>query len=81
MKNTLSKIIITIPIFFIKIYQKLLSPIFGSCCRFYPSCSNYYIEALKQHGIMRGSWIGIKRILSCHPYSKGGYDPIKIKSK
>ena len=66
-------------IFIIKIYQKTISPYLGSRCRFYPSCSNYCIEALEQHGMVRGLWYGIKRISTCHPLHRGGFDPVPKK--
>ncbi len=62
--------------FFIKIYQKCISPLFPSCCRYYPTCSEYGIIALKKHGPLKGSWLTAKRILRCNPYHKGGYDPV-----
>ncbi len=61
---------IKILIFIIKIYQFLISPLFGSKCRFLPTCSEYFIEALKNHGILKGFYFGIKRILKCHPFKK-----------
>ena len=63
-----------IPIFFIKIYQKLISPLFGQRCKYYPSCSNYSIEAFKKHGFFKGLILSIWRILRCNPLSKGGVD-------
>ena len=60
----------------IRLYQITLSPVFGQHCRFTPTCSNYAIEALQKHGILRGSWLGAKRLLSCHPWHQGGYDPV-----
>ena len=63
-----------IPIFFIKIYQKLISPLFGQRCKYYPSCSNYSIEAFKKHGFFMGLILSIWRILRCNPLSKGGVD-------
>ncbi|MFN0198346.1 MAG: membrane protein insertion efficiency factor YidD [Planctomycetaceae bacterium] len=59
----------------VKGYQWLLSPLFGGQCRFYPSCSNYFIEAVRKHGVISGSLRGIARILRCHPFHRGGYDP------
>ena len=59
----------------VRLYQILLSPIFGRRCRFHPSCSNYFIEAVRKYGILTGSWRGIRRILRCHPFHPGGYDP------
>ncbi len=63
-------------IFLIRIYQNSLALIFPSSCRFYPSCSNYGIQALKKFGLIKGSWLTFKRICKCHPFHPGGYDPI-----
>ncbi len=60
----------------IRAYQFLLSPWFGSGCRFNPTCSSYAIEAIKQWGSLRGTWLAIKRISRCHPWSEGGHDPV-----
>ena len=65
----------------IKIYQYMISPLIGPRCRFYPSCSNYSIEAIKSHGITVGIWLSIKRLIRCHPYHPGGYDPVPNKNK
>lgn len=59
----------------IKLYQYLISPLMPPACRFTPSCSQYSIEVLAKHGIIRGSWLSIKRILRCNPWNRGGYDP------
>ncbi len=61
------KIIINFQIFIIKIYKYLLSPLMGNNCRYDQECSEYYINSLKQHGLLSGSLLGVKRILSCHP--------------
>ncbi|MFM2485940.1 membrane protein insertion efficiency factor YidD [Celerinatantimonas yamalensis] len=61
---------------FIRGYQLLISPLLGPRCRFTPTCSNYAIEALKEHGLMKGSWLSVKRLLKCHPLHHGGYDPV-----
>ena len=58
-------------------YQLLLSPLLGPSCRFYPSCSQYAIEAIEKYGFWRGSWMTIKRLGKCHPFHPGGYDPVK----
>jgi len=63
-------------ILLIKGYQRLISPLLPPSCRFTPSCSHYGIEALQKHGLVRGSYLTIHRILRCHPWSKGGHDPI-----
>lgn len=57
-------------------YQLMISPYFPPSCRYHPTCSSYAIEALQQHGAFRGSWLTLKRILRCHPWSEGGYDPV-----
>jgi uncharacterized protein len=59
----------------IRIYQLALRPFLGRNCRFHPSCSQYFIEAVRKYGIVSGSWRGIARILRCHPLHPGGYDP------
>jgi len=64
-------------ILIIKFYQKIVSPFFGQRCRFYPSCSNYAIDAIQNHGSLKGFWLSLKRICSCHPFNEGGYDPVK----
>jgi uncharacterized protein len=64
----MNKLLITFNIGIIKLYQYLISPILGNKCRYLPSCSEYYIESLKIHGLIRGTFFGFKRILSCHPF-------------
>lgn len=65
-------------ILLIRTYQKFISPLKGiSSCRFYPTCSQYAIDAIKKYGIIKGSFMSIKRILKCHPFHPGGYDPVK----
>ncbi len=61
----------------LNIYRKYLSPMKIRCCRFYPSCSDYAIEAIEKHGLLEGSFKGLKRILRCQPFSAGGYDPVR----
>lgn len=60
----------------IKIYQKYLSPLKKNHCKFTPTCSQYAIEALQKYGIWKGSYLAVKRILRCNPFSFGGYDPV-----
>jgi len=60
----------------IKVYRIALSPFVGRSCRFVPSCSHYAEDALRAHGPARGSWMALKRIARCHPWSEGGFDPI-----
>ena len=63
----------------IKSYQYIVSPLLGNCCRFQPSCSSYYIEALQKHGSIYGTYLGCRRILRCHPWHEGGHDPVPEK--
>lgn len=64
-------------LFIIESYQKIFSGIKGRHCRFYPTCSTYSKEAIKKYGVLKGSFLSIKRILKCNPFNKGGYDPLK----
>ena len=59
----------------VRFYQRGISPMFGPKCRFTPSCSEYYIQSVKKHGAIRGSLRGMWRIMKCHPFHPGGYDP------
>tara|TARA_B100002019_G_scaffold90807_1_gene78388 strand:+ start:448 stop:687 length:240 start_codon:yes stop_codon:yes gene_type:complete len=65
----------------IKCYKFLISPLFGQSCRYLPTCSDYSIEALKTYGFFKGLFLSIKRILSCHPWGQGGFDPVKKEMK
>ena len=65
----------------IKFYRYLISPLLGQSCRYLPTCSEYSIEALKTYGFFKGLFLSIKRILSCHPWGQGGFDPVKKEMK
>jgi putative membrane protein insertion efficiency factor len=60
----------------IRFYQAAISPLLGSSCRFYPSCSHYAHQAIETNGLLRGLWLGLRRIGRCHPFNSGGYDPV-----
>ncbi|HYW33778.1 MAG TPA: membrane protein insertion efficiency factor YidD [Balneolaceae bacterium] len=61
----------------IRLYQLIISPCLPNSCRFYPTCSQYSVEALRKHGALKGTWLAVKRVLRCHPWSgKSGYDPV-----
>ena len=66
---------------FIKIYKYLISPLIGPSCRYLPTCSEYSIEALKTYGFFKGLMLSFKRIMSCHPWGNGGFDPVKKEMK
>ena len=72
-KNICTKFVINL----INIYKYLISPLLGNNCRFLPTCSEYTKESIIKFGLFRGVWLGMKRIVKCHPWGKGGYDPIK----
>ncbi|MCG6895083.1 MAG: membrane protein insertion efficiency factor YidD [Desulfobacteraceae bacterium] len=63
-------------VWLIRLYQRFLSPMLGPCCRFYPSCSEYAVQALNRHGVLRGTLLSVRRILRCHPFHPGGVDPV-----
>jgi len=60
----------------IRFYQRYISPGLPPSCRFYPTCSHYTYEAVERYGVVKGGWLGIKRILRCQPWNPGGYDPV-----
>jgi len=64
---------LTLPI---RLYQLVISPLLPRRCRFAPTCSEYAIEALRKHGVLRGSWLALRRIARCHPFHPGGFDPV-----
>jgi uncharacterized protein len=61
----------------IGIYQLIVSPLLPSACRFYPTCSQYMREAVERYGVARGVWMGVRRLLRCHPFHAGGFDPVR----
>lgn len=60
----------------IRFYQRALSPLMGSSCRYYPTCSQYTFEAVEKYGAAQGAWMGLRRICRCHPWHPGGFDPV-----
>lgn len=75
-KITLKRILIFPFVILIRFYQVVISPLTPATCRYSPTCSHYSLEALKKHGLLKGSWLAIKRILSCNPWGGSGYDPV-----
>jgi len=76
LKKTIAKILIAPFIALIKIYQWVISPLLPNLCRYSPTCSEYSIQAFKKYGVLKGVWLSIKRISSCHPFGGSGYDPL-----
>jgi putative membrane protein insertion efficiency factor len=68
--------IASIFVLLIRIYQRIISPLLPSSCRYTPTCSAYGVEALRKHGALRGGWLTIKRVVSCNPWGGSGYDPV-----
>jgi len=77
MREFLKGIIIAL----IHLYQHSVSLLLGPCCRFTPSCSAYALESIRRYGVAMGIWLGLKRVLKCHPLYPGGYDPVPDLSK
>lgn len=73
---SLKKILIAPFVLLVKFYQNFISPMFPATCRYSPTCSQYTLEALKKHGLFKGGWLSLKRILSCNPWGGSGYDPV-----
>ena len=73
----INKIFKNIAISLINLYKYLISPLLGNNCRYIPTCSEYTKESIIKYGVVKGFWLGLKRISKCHPWGKGGYDPIK----
>jgi putative membrane protein insertion efficiency factor len=61
----------------LKGYKRFLSPLLPSACRYYPTCSEYMMDAVERYGCVKGIWLGIKRLGRCHPFHEGGYDPVR----
>jgi hypothetical protein len=58
-------------------YQRIVSPLLPSACRFYPTCSQYMRDAVERYGVARGVWMGVRRLARCHPFHAGGFDPVR----
>ncbi len=67
----------TIALYILRVYKFFLSPLLPPSCRFFPTCSEYAAEAITKYGVLKGAMLGVKRILRCHPFNPGGYDPVQ----
>jgi len=77
----INKISIKLLLIFVRFYQYLISPFLKNNCRYLPTCSEYTIQSLNEHGIFKGLYFSIKRILNCHPFGGEGFDPVPQKEK
>lgn len=66
-----------VAIVLLRFYKRWLSPLLPAACRFRPTCSEYMLEAIQKHGVLRGGWMGLLRLLRCHPLCEGGFDPVR----
>ena len=63
-------------LFLIRFYRRRISPLRPPCCRYIPTCSEYALQAIEKYGALKGSWLALRRLLRCHPFHEGGYDPV-----
>ena len=61
----------------LRLYKRWISPLLPSACRYYPTCSEYMLAAVEKHGVLKGLWLGLKRLFRCHPFHAGGFDPVR----
>jgi len=76
MNTTILRLLAKPFVWLVRLYQLVISPLLPPSCRFHPSCSSYTIEALERHGLLKGGWLAVRRIASCHPWHPGGHDPV-----
>ena len=79
--NIVSKIFSKILIALVRVYQYGISPYFPDSCRYQPTCSQYMIDSIKEWGVLKGTWVGLKRLSTCHPWGGHGWDPVKKKDE
>jgi putative membrane protein insertion efficiency factor len=65
---------------FLRAYRAVISPLYGQVCRYHPSCSAYALDAVREHGSLRGPWLTLRRLGRCHPWAAGGYDPVPLRT-
>ncbi len=72
----MKSLVVNLLVWLVRGYQLAISPLLGNRCRFFPSCSDFTMEALQKHGVFKGCWLGLRRVGRCHPWHPGGYDPV-----
>lgn len=81
----LARLLVRLPaatvVLLLRLWQLVVSPLYGQTCRFYPSCSSYALEAVDRHGLIRGGWLALRRLGRCHPWNPGGVDPVPLKGR
>ena len=77
----MSQVLSRVLIMFVRVYQRTLSPLLGSNCRYRPTCSGYMVDAIREWGPWRGTWLGLRRIGRCHPWGGHGYDPVPPRER
>lgn len=77
--RTIVRVPVWCAVFLVRCYQAIIRPHLFGGCRFHPTCSEYCIESLQTHGLLRGGWLGVRRLTRCHPFSKGGFDPVPAR--
>jgi putative membrane protein insertion efficiency factor len=73
--------VVDLLVLLVRVYQRLISPLFPASCRYVPSCSEYAAQALRRHGLTRGLWLSVRRVVRCNPWSQGGLDPVPDRSE
>ena len=77
MPSVISHYMRNLIVFALRMYKRWVSPCLPSACRFHPTCSEYMLEAVQRHGVVRGIWMGMRRLARCHPFQQGGFDPVR----
>ena len=76
--NFISRVLTDLVVYIIKLYKIFISPVLPPSCKYYPTCSVYSIQAIKRFGLIKGGYLSLKRIISCNPFSDGGFDPVPV---